>query len=196
MSVQSSTVVAPTRRIAVDNRQPALPRSGNVALAAAACIQAVLGVEFLLNGLNKLSDPNYTINFAWVALAAAGGAVGMTALSFTIFMIQGGVLPAIDPARAFSSAIPVELLLVPLGLAIAWLQGDSRHGSALNRCGCHSSGGGQVPGRPKAHGTFRWCQSKGLFAADPVVDRRSSGRTSRQPRLPAQGPWAIGVGAC
>lgn len=192
MNVQSTTIVALSRPLATENRQRVLPRSGNIALAAAAAIQAVLGIEFLLNGLNKLSDPNYASNFAafvrsspgahrgllsgvvqvlivphlalaamlartselaigvvllvaavelarrrfhgrvgslqpyepWVALAAVGAALGMTALTFTIFMIQGGVLPSINPARAFSSSIPVELLLVPLGLAIAWLQAE------------------------------------------------------------------------
>jgi len=32
------------------------------------------------------------------------------------------VLPEIQPGRALTSAIPVELLIVPLGLAIAWLE--------------------------------------------------------------------------
>ena len=192
MKVQSSTIAVQSRPHATENRQPVLPRSGNIALAAAAAIQAVLGIEFLLNGLNTLSDPNYASNFAafvrsspgarhgllsgvvqalivpnleiagvlartselaiglvlivaaievarrrfggklgslhpyepWVALAAAGAALGMSGLTFTIFMIQGGVPPSINPARAFSSSIPVELLLVPLGLAIAWLQAE------------------------------------------------------------------------
>lgn len=192
MKVQSTTIVARSRPLATENRQRVLPRSGNIALAAAAAIQAVLGIEFLLNGLNKLSDPNYESNFAafvrsspgahrgllsgviqalivpnlelagllaraseltiglvllvaaievtrrrfrgklgslhayepWVALAAAGAALGMSGLTFIIFMIQGGVLPSINPARAFSSSIPVELLLVPLGLSIAWLQAE------------------------------------------------------------------------
>ena len=192
MKVQSTTMVARSRPFATENRQRVLPLSGNIALAAAAAIQAVLGIEFLLNGLNKLSDPNYASNFAafvrsspgahrgllsgviqalivpnltlaavmartselaigvvllvaaievarrrfggklgsphayepWVALAVAGAALGMSGLTFTIFMIQGGVLPSINPARAFSSSIPVELLLVPLGLAIAWLQAE------------------------------------------------------------------------
>jgi hypothetical protein len=28
------------------------------------------------------------------------------------------------PGRAFTSAIPVELLIVPLGLAVAWLEAN------------------------------------------------------------------------
>src|SRR2546422_6382428 len=35
-----------------------LPTSGNAALSASALIQAALGVEFTLSGLNKLADPH------------------------------------------------------------------------------------------------------------------------------------------
>jgi hypothetical protein len=36
-------------------------------------------------------------------------------------VLRGGVLPAVQPARAFASAIPIELLLVPIALEIGWL---------------------------------------------------------------------------
>src|SRR5207248_10379635 len=36
-----------------------LPASGNTALAASALIQAALGIEFFLSGLNKFADPNF-----------------------------------------------------------------------------------------------------------------------------------------
>ena len=43
-------------------------------------------------------------------------------MSLTIYLIQGGRLPSINPAFAFSSPIAIELLLVPLALGIAWLE--------------------------------------------------------------------------
>lgn len=167
-----------------------LPASGNAALAASALIQAALGLEFLLSGLNKFADPNFLPNFgsfvraspatsrgvlspliqglvlphlalfgslikftelilgivllvgaaeiarrrfqgrfarqygyeAPVALIAAVAGLAAAGLSFSIFLLNGGVFPTIIPGRAFTSAIPVELLIVPLGLAIAWLE--------------------------------------------------------------------------
>jgi hypothetical protein len=169
---------------------PRLPASGNTALAASALIQAVLGIEFVLSGLNKFADPSFNQHFeafvraspgsqrglftgliqtlvlpnlgfwafviewtelllglvllvgaaeiarrrvsggfgsqhryeAPVALVAAIAGLIAAALSFSIFLLQGGVLPEIQPGRAFTSAIPVELLITPLGLAIAWLE--------------------------------------------------------------------------
>jgi hypothetical protein len=169
-----------------------LPASGNAALAASALIQAALGVEFLLSGLNKFADPNFKTNFGtfvrsspattrgllspfiqtlvipqlglWAGLikftelglglvllvgaaeiarrrfqghyarqlgyeapvalvAALAGAVA-AGLSLSIFLLNGGVLPTIMPGRAFTSAIPVELLIVPLGIAVAWLEAN------------------------------------------------------------------------
>lgn len=40
-----------------------LPRSGSAALASAAIIQAVLGAEFVLAGLNKVVDDTFTTQF-------------------------------------------------------------------------------------------------------------------------------------
>ncbi len=169
-----------------------LPASGNAALAASALIQAALGIEFLLSGLNKFADPNFVGNFGrfvrsspatsqgllspfiqslvlpqlglWASLikfteltlglvlivgaaeiarrrfqghyarqygyeapvalvAALAGAVA-AGLSLSIFLLNGGVLPTIVPGRAFTSAIPVELLIVPLGIAVAWLEAN------------------------------------------------------------------------
>ena len=168
----------------------ALPRSGNAALAASAVVQAALGIEFALSGLNKVADPNYVANFssfvqanpgsssgplsllvqgvvlpnadlfatllkitelaigpillvgaleigrrrlsgrlgashgyeAGVALVAALAGLTTAGLTFSIFVLNGGVLPTIMPGRAFTTAIPVELLIVPLGLSVAWLE--------------------------------------------------------------------------
>ncbi len=167
-----------------------LPASGNTALAASALIQAVLGIEFLLSGLNKLADPHFIANFdrfvranpgaqhgifaplvqtlvlphvgvagplieiseltlgvilllgaievgrrrfagrfgqehgyeAPVALVAALAGLAAAGLSLSIALVMGEPLPTIVPGRAFTTAIPVELLLVVLGLAVAWME--------------------------------------------------------------------------
>ena len=46
-----------------------IPASGNAGLAASGLIQAALGVEFFLSGLNKFADPNYVHNSAGEASA-------------------------------------------------------------------------------------------------------------------------------
>jgi hypothetical protein len=57
-----------------------------------------------------------------VALLSAVAAFAVGGMSLTIFLIQGGRLPSINPAFAFSPPIAIELLLVPLALGIAWLE--------------------------------------------------------------------------
>ena len=169
---------------------PRIPASGSTALAASALIQAALGIEFTLSGLNKLADPNFVRNFdafvraspgthtgllapliqnlvlpnigafasltkyselvlgivlllgalevgrrrfsgrigvehgyeASVALIAAAAGLATAGLSLTIALLMGEPLPTIEPGRALTSAIPVELLLVPLGVAVAWME--------------------------------------------------------------------------
>jgi len=58
----------------------------------------------------------------YVALAGATAAALVSGLSLGIYLIKGGGLPVVNPTRAFASALQVELLLVPLGLAMAWLE--------------------------------------------------------------------------
>ena len=167
-----------------------LPASGNAALSASALIQAALGVEFTLSGLNKLADPHYIGDFnsfvraspgatsgilsplvralvlphvgmfaglievtelllgailligaaeigrrrfsgrlgaqhgyeAAVALVSALAGLAAAGLTLSIGILMGEGFPAISPGRAFTTAIPVELLIVPLGVAIAWLE--------------------------------------------------------------------------
>ena len=166
------------------------PESGNHALAASALVQAALGVEFGLSGLNKVADPRYVANFssfvsanpgsssgplatliqdlvlpnadlfatllkatelllgpilflgaleigrsrlggrlgaphrhgALLALAVALAGLTSAGLTFSIFVLMGGPLPTVMPGRAFTTAIPVELLIVPFGLSVAWLE--------------------------------------------------------------------------
>src|SRR2546425_1539176 len=69
----------------------ALPASGNTALAASAVVQAALGIEFALSGLNKVADPNYVANFSSFVQANPGSSSGPLAL-----LVQGVVLPNAD----------------------------------------------------------------------------------------------------
>src|ERR1700732_4196089 len=56
-----------------------LPASGNTALAASALIQAALGLEFFLSGLNKFSDTNFVRNFRLFVDASPGTHTGLLA---------------------------------------------------------------------------------------------------------------------
>jgi hypothetical protein len=180
---------APVSRI-VPVPSRTLPASGNAALVSSAIVQAALGIEFTLSGLNKAADPAYVANFTSfvqanpgstsgplspivgdlvlpnaavfsalleatelvlgvvlligaveigrrrfsgrigarhgyeAALALVAALAGLTAagLAFSIFVLMGGVLPTVMPGRAFTTAIPVELLIVPLGLSVAWVE--------------------------------------------------------------------------
>ncbi len=166
------------------------PASGIFALASITVVQAALGTEFALSGLNKVADPNFVANFrsfvmanpgassgplsslvqalvlpnadlfstllkvaelvlgsilllsaieigrrrfsgrlgaphgyeVGLALVAALAGLTVAGLAFSIFVLMGGVLPTVMPGREFTSAIPVELLIVPLGLSVAWLE--------------------------------------------------------------------------
>jgi len=185
-----NTMQRPVRSAARNVTIRRLPASGNTALAASALIQAALGIEFLLSGLNKLADPNFVRNFkafvdaspgtqngllagmihtlvqpniaffagltkymelalgivlllgalevgrrrlsgrvgvehgyeAPVALVAAFAGLAAAGLSLSIALLMGESLPTITPGRALTTAIPVELLLVPLGVAVAWME--------------------------------------------------------------------------
>ena len=55
------------------------PASGNTALAASALIQAALGIEFFLSGLNKFADPNFVRNFKLFVDASPGTHTGVLA---------------------------------------------------------------------------------------------------------------------
>jgi hypothetical protein len=167
-----------------------LPQSGNAALTTAAVIQAVIGVEFVLAGLSKLVDAEYTRQFRafvqgspgatnsvlagpiqslvvphldavaelsrlteliaggvlvltalevlrrrlsaplgaphgyepLVALISAAAAFILAGLSLSIYLLEGGRVPGVNPAAAFGSPIAVELLLVTLALGLACLE--------------------------------------------------------------------------
>ena len=57
-----------------------------------------------------------------VALVAALAGLAVAALSLSIAILMGEQLPTIMSGRAFTTAVPVELLLVPLGVAVAWME--------------------------------------------------------------------------
>lgn len=57
-----------------------------------------------------------------VAAAAVAAGLTLAGLSLTIYLVQGGTLPGINPAKAFASAITVELMIIPVALAIAWME--------------------------------------------------------------------------
>jgi hypothetical protein len=57
-----------------------------------------------------------------LALLASVAGLAVGGLSLSIYLIEGGMFPRINPAAAFGSPIAIELLLFPLGLAIAWLE--------------------------------------------------------------------------
>jgi hypothetical protein len=57
-----------------------------------------------------------------VALVGALAGLAVAGLTLSIAVLMGEQLPTIMPGRAFTTAIPVELLIVPLGIAIAWME--------------------------------------------------------------------------
>lgn len=59
---------------------------------------------------------------AIVALISAAAALVLGGLSLSIYVLQGGRLPSVNPDLAFVSPIAIELLMVPLAAGIAWLE--------------------------------------------------------------------------
>ena len=55
-----------------------LPASGNSALGAIALIQAAVGLEFTLSGLNKLADPHSAANFNAFVRSTPGATITVT----------------------------------------------------------------------------------------------------------------------
>jgi hypothetical protein len=57
-----------------------------------------------------------------VALVGALAGLAVAGLTLSIAILMGEQLPTIMPGRAFTTAVPVELLIVPLGIAVAWME--------------------------------------------------------------------------
>src|SRR5260370_28514514 len=79
MDVGMKTMDRPARSAAPTVTIRRLPASGNTALAASALIQAALGIEFFLSGLNKFADPNFVRNFTLFVDASPGTHGGLLA---------------------------------------------------------------------------------------------------------------------
>jgi plastocyanin len=96
--------------------RPGLPRSGSSALAAGALVQAILGGEFVLGGLNKLADPGYVTHFRAFVSGSAGLLGGPLAS-----LIRGLVLPNVVVFAQLARLIELGagLLLVLLAAEVA-----------------------------------------------------------------------------
>jgi hypothetical protein len=57
-----------------------------------------------------------------LALLSAIAGLAAAGLTLSIGVLMGEGFPGVAAGRAFSSAVPIELFIVPLGLAIAWLE--------------------------------------------------------------------------
>lgn len=57
-----------------------------------------------------------------LALASALAGLAAAGLTLSIAVLMGEGLPGVAAGRAFDSAIPIELFIVPLGIAVAWLE--------------------------------------------------------------------------
>src|SRR5256886_8879066 len=57
-----------------------------------------------------------------LALGSALAGLAAAGLTLSIGILMGEGLPTVAIGRALSSAIPIELFIVPLGVAIAWLE--------------------------------------------------------------------------
>jgi hypothetical protein len=90
--------------------------------------ELVLGVVFLV-GAAEIARRRFAGRLgarhgyeATLALVACIAGLVAAGLSLSIAMLLGEGLPTVTPGNAFMTAIPVELLIVPLGLAIAWVE--------------------------------------------------------------------------
>src|ERR1700694_1820919 len=90
MNIGMKTMERPTRSAAPTVRIRRLPASGNTALAASALIQAALGIEFFLSGLNQFAASNFVQNFKLFVEASPGTHTGVLAP-----LIRSLVLPNI-----------------------------------------------------------------------------------------------------
>ena len=57
-----------------------------------------------------------------LALASALAGLAGAGLTLSIGILMGEGFPGVVAGRAFTSAIPIELFIVPLGIAVAWLE--------------------------------------------------------------------------
>ena len=93
-----------------------LPRSGNAALAAGALIQAALGAEFLLAGLSKFADAEFTTQFKGFVENSPGARSGVLAP-----IIQTLVVPNLSLAADLTrfTEVGAGLFLLVAALEVA-----------------------------------------------------------------------------
>jgi hypothetical protein len=82
------------RRIPLSSR---LPKSGNAALASGALVQAAIGAEFVLAGVNKAIDPDYVTQFRGFVQGSPGATSGPLAP-----IMQALVVPNLGAAAELS----------------------------------------------------------------------------------------------
>ncbi|HXM54608.1 MAG TPA: plastocyanin/azurin family copper-binding protein [Candidatus Dormibacteraeota bacterium] len=106
-----------------------VPGSGSSALAAAALVQAVLGTEFVLGGLDKLADPRYVVHFRDFA-AGSAALVGGPLAALLRWLVLPNVAMAAQLARATELGAGLVLVLVAVEVARRRLGGrlGARHG--------------------------------------------------------------------
>src|SRR3989442_13366689 len=100
-----------------------LPASGHSALSASALIQAALGLEFTLSGLNKLADPHYVANSNAFVRSTPGASRGILSS-----LVQVLVLPHIG---IFAGLVEITELLVGAILLIGAVEIGRRRFSGL-----------------------------------------------------------------
>jgi hypothetical protein len=74
-----------------------LPRSGNAALATGALVQAAIGAEFVLAGLSKAVDAEFTSQFRSFVQASPGTKMGLL-----VPLMQGLVVPNAELMAQFA----------------------------------------------------------------------------------------------
>jgi plastocyanin len=109
--------------------QPNVPRSGSSALAAGALVQAILGGEFVLGGLNKLADPRYVAHFRDFVSGSAGF-VGEPLASLLRWLVLPNVTVMAQLARFTELGAGLVLVLVAAEVARRRFGGrlGARHG--------------------------------------------------------------------
>ena len=93
-----------------------VPRSGSAALAAGGLVQAILGAEFVLGGLNKLADPQYVAHFRDFVSGSAGQMGGPLASLVRLVVLPNVTLMA-QLARFTELGAGLVLVLVAFEVA-------------------------------------------------------------------------------
>ncbi len=106
-----------------------VPRSGSSALAAGALVQAVLGGEFVLGGLNKLADPQYVAHFRDF-MSGSAGLVGGPLASLVRWLVLPNVTVMAQLARFTELVAGLVLVLSAVEVARRRFSGrlGARHG--------------------------------------------------------------------